>query len=244
MKLVTLLSPQHCYHLATKARHYFLAIFLFLFTLGLVWGLYIAPADFQQGEGYRIIYIHVPSAFMAMGVYMLMATMACVFLIWRIKIAAICLKCSAQIGAWFAFLSLFTGSVWGKPMWGTWWIWDARLTSALILFFIYLGIITLQSAVREQNASDKASALLVLIGVVNIPIIHFSVVWWNTLHQGATISRLGSPSIAKSMMFPLLVMIFTFFVYYLFVMTLRVRTEILRRENGSSWVVKWVKEYG
>ena len=235
------LSLAYCYTQALKLSHILRPIALATFLLGLVWALFIAPSDFQQGEGYRIIYIHVPSAFYAMGIYMAMAAMAFTYLVWRVKIAAIVMRVSSYLGASFAALALITGSIWGKPMWGTWWVWDARLTSALILFFLYLGVIALQNALQNQRSQDKACAVLVLIGTINIPVIHFSVNWWNTLHQGATVTRIWAPTMASSMLRPLFFMLITFGIYSAYILCLRVAAEILQCESNSKWVKKMVQ---
>ena len=196
----------------------------------------MAPADYQQGESFRIIYIHVPSAWMSMFVYMVMAISGGIGLIWRIKIAEIIARSSAPIGASFTFLALVTGSIWGKPMWGTWWVWDARLTSELILLFLYLGYIALQSAFEDRRVAARAGAILALVGIVNIPIIHYSVEWWSTLHQGPTISKLDTPSIHISMLIPLLFMTAAFKTYFISVLFIRSRSEILEYESNTAWV--------
>ncbi len=165
-----------------------------LITAGTLGGLYLAPPDYQQGEGFRIIYVHVPSASMSMFVYVNMAIAAAAGLIWRIKLAHAVAAAAAPIGASFTFLALATGSIWAKPMWGTWWVWDARLTSELVLLFLYFGYMALRAAIDDDNRADRASALLAIIGLVNIPIIKYSVEWWNTLHQPATISKMGKPA--------------------------------------------------
>ena len=196
----------------------------------------LAPADYQQGDSFRIIYVHVPAAWMSMFIYMVMAVAALVHLVWRIKMADVVLISSAPIGASFALIALATGSLWGKPMWGTWWTWDARLTSELLLLFLYLGIIALHNAVEDRQSAARAVSVLALVGVVNIPIIHYSVVWWNTLHQGATIMRLDGPAIDESMRWPLFAMIAAFYLYYFIVLMLRARGEVLNRESRSRWV--------
>jgi heme exporter protein C len=180
--------------------------------------------------------VHVPSAFTAMAIYSIMAVCAFITLVWRVKIAALGMSCSASIGAWFTFLALITGSIWGKPMWGTWWIWDARLTSVLILFFLYIGFIALQSVIADQQNRDRAGAVIALVGVINLPIIHYSVIWWNTLHQGPTISKFAAPSIAPSMLYPLLAMIIAFLFFYVVMLFSRMRNQILLREVKSQWV--------
>jgi heme exporter protein C len=230
------LSPKAFYQTSRHVLPWFTCAFLICFSYGLIGGLFIAPADYQQGDGFRIIYVHVPSAFAAMLIYLVMAISAVIMLVFRLKIAAICMSASARIGVWFALLALITGSIWGKPMWGTWWIWDARLTSVLILFFLYLGFIALQSVISDQNSRDRASSILALVGVINLPIIHYSVVWWNTLHQGATISKFATPSIAPAMLYPLLAMIAAFFLFYGVILMLRMRNQIVLREIHSQWL--------
>jgi heme exporter protein C len=230
------LAPKTFYSSSSILLPWVACAFMLCFAYGLIAGLFIAPADYQQGDGFRIIYVHVPSAFASMAIYMVMASSAFITLVWRVKIAAICMSCSARIGAWFTLLALVTGSIWGKPMWGTWWIWDARLTSVLILFFLYLGFIALQSVITDQQMRDRASALVAIVGVINLPIIHYSVIWWNTLHQGPTISQFATPSIAPAMLHPLLAMIAAFMLFYAFILLLRMRNQILLREMRSQWV--------
>lgn len=230
------LAPKAFYQTSGLLLPWIAIAFIASFSYGLFSGLFIAPADYQQGDGFRIMYVHVPSAFTSMAIYLIMAISAVMTLVWRIKIAAICMSCSARIGAWFTFLALITGSIWGKPMWGTWWIWDARLTSVLILFFLYLGFIALQSVIVDQQSRDRASAVLAVVGVINLPIIHYSVIWWNTLHQGPSISKFSAPSIASSMLYPLLAMIVAFMLFYTLILLLRMRNQILLREMKSHWV--------
>lgn len=229
-------SPQYFYRFANKAILCLSLIATILFIVGLIGGLILAPADYQQGDGFRIIYIHVPSAFLSMAIYILMAVAAVTGLIWRIKLADIVVSASAPLGAWFTVLALCTGSLWGKPMWGTWWVWDARLTSELILLFLYMGFIALQSSIPDKSKASRAGAIVVLVGVVNIPIIHYSVVWWNTLHQGASLNLLSKPTIAPDMLYPLIAMIFAFGFYFLAVLLMRMRVEILIRESKAGWV--------
>lgn len=240
LMIYRLLSPRTTYQVVKHLQPWCLMIFITLFLLGLLDGLYVAPQDYQQGDVYRIMFIHVPAAIWSLGVYMLMATAAFSYLVWRAKIADMFAKASAPVGMMFTFLALITGAIWGKPTWGTWWIWDARLTSELILLFIYAGIIALRNAMPEAHLGARASAMLTLIGVVNIPIIHYSVDWWQTLHQGASILQLSAPSIAGSMLRPLLVMIVAFFFYYLTVVLCKLQAELLWREQQASWVQKQV----
>lgn len=236
-----LLAPKTFYATSSVFLPWIATAFVICFTYGLVTGLFIAPADYQQGDGFRIMYVHVPSAFAAMAIYSIMACCAFITLVWRVKIAAICMSCSAPIGAWFTFLALVTGSIWGKPMWGTWWIWDARLTSVLILFFLYIGFIALQSVMTDQQSRERAGAVIALVGVINLPIIHYSVIWWNTLHQGPSISKFATPSIAPSMLHPLLAMIVAFLLFYGLIVMMRMRNQILLREMKSHWVKEVIR---
>ena len=211
---------------------------LLVLLVGLYLGLIVAPADYEQGESYRIIYVHVPAAILSMFVYTVMAVASAVFLIWRMKLADVVAQASAPIGASFTFLALITGSLWGKPMWGTWWIWDGRLTSELLLLFLYFGYMALRSAIEHPQSAARAAAVLAVVGVINIPIIHYSVEWWSTLHQPATITKIGKPSIHKSMAIPLFLMIFGFQLLYGYVLLLRMRIGILQREGRASWVAQ------
>lgn len=229
-------SPPYFYRIAGGLIPWLGWICVGLLVAGLYGGLVLAPPDYQQGDSYRIIFIHVPSAWMSLFIYVLMAVTGAIGLIWRIKVAEAIAAASAPVGAWFTFLALITGSIWGKPMWGTYWVWDARLTSELILLFLYLGVIGLHSAIEDRRTASRATAVLSLVGLVNIPIIHFSVEWWNTLHQGATITKLDAPSIHLSMLLPLLIMALGFKLYYFMVLLMRARVEVLERERGSAWV--------
>ncbi|MCZ6668841.1 MAG: heme ABC transporter permease [Gammaproteobacteria bacterium] len=212
------------------------SIFLVLLLTGLYGGLVLAPPDYQQGDSYRIIFIHVPSAWMSLFIYVVMAFCGVVTVVWRMKLAEVILISSAPIGASFTFLALVTGSLWGKPMWGTWWVWDARLTSELILLFLYLGVIGLHGAIEDKRVASRAVAILAIVGVVNIPIIHYSVEWWNSLHQGPTVTKFDKPSIHWSMLLPLLLMALAFQVYYVLALFQRCRAELLLRERNSKWV--------
>jgi heme exporter protein C len=203
---------------------------------GLYVGFGIAPTDFQQGEVYRIIFIHVPSAWMAMFIYLVMAGYAVVTLVWRSKLSAMMCRALAPTGAIMAVIALLTGAVWGKPTWGTWWVWDARLTSTLILLFLYLGYMALVEAIDDTTRADRAGALLLLVGVVNIPIIYFSVRWWNTLHQGASVSLTASPKMASTMLTGMLLMSLAAWMYAIAAALHRVRTMIVQRERHTRWV--------
>lgn len=237
-------SPPHFYAFTERLMPWLVVIFLLLAGSGLYGGLYLAPPDYQQGDSYRIIYIHVPSAWMSLFIYVVMAIAGAIGLIWRIKLAEVVMISSASVGASFTFIALVTGSLWGKPMWGTWWVWDARLTSELILLFLYLGIIGLYGAIDDKRTASKAVAILALVGVVNIPIIHYSVEWWNTLHQGPTVAKVGKPSIHLSMLTPLLLMALAFKVYYAIALILQARVELLQRERNSQWVKVKASEEG
>ena len=233
-------SPAYFYNIAGRLLPWTAVATIILMLVGAVGGLVYAPADYQQGDGFRIIYVHVPSAWMSMFVYMVMAVNSAIFLIWHIKLSDIVARSSAVIGASFTFLALITGSIWGKPMWGTWWIWDARLTSELILLFLYLGYIGLRSAIDDRRVAGRAAGILALVGAINIPIIHYSVVWWNTLHQPASVSKLDNPSIELSMLIPLLSMALAFKLFYLFIVLLNSRSELLEQEKRSQWVKELV----
>lgn len=230
-----LASPPHFYRMAGSLVPWLLWPALLLIAVGTWGGLVIAPADYQQGDGYRIIYVHVPSSYLSMMIYVTMALAAGIGLIWRIKLAHAVAASCAPIGATFTAAALITGSLWGKPMWGTYWQWEPRLTSELILLFLYFGYMSLRSAFNDLNQSDRASAVLALAGVVNVPIIHFSVLWWAGLHQGPSISKLDAPSIAFNMLWPLLTMILAFTLFFLGVLAMRVRGEVLEREFHSRW---------
>ena len=196
----------------------------------------MAPTDAQQGQGYRIIFVHVPVSQMSMLIYLVMAAWAGLGLAFNTRLSAMMASALAPTGALFTFLSLVTGSLWGKPMWGTWWVWDARLTSELILLFLYLGFLALQSSIDDPRRADKACAVLALVGVVNVPIIYFSVVWWNTLHQGASVSLTSAPSMAAPMLAGMLVMVLAFWMYAIAAALARVRSIILDRERHTEWV--------
>ncbi|MDH4260729.1 MAG: heme ABC transporter permease CcmC [Gammaproteobacteria bacterium] len=231
-----LASPPHFYRLAGRITPWLGWPAFLLIVIGLYGGLVLAPPDYQQGDAFRIVYVHAPSAWMSMFIYGMMAIAAAIGLIWRIKLAHAVAAAAAPVGAWFTFVTLVTGSLWGRPMWGTWWQWDARMTSELILLFLYLGLIALRASIDDRERADRASAVLALVGVVNLPIIHYSVYWWNTLHQGSTITKFGKPSITFDMLWPLLVMFVAFKLFFGMVLMLRVRGEVLRRERDASWL--------
>ncbi len=229
-------SPKWFYEISSRWLPWLVGSSALLMIVGMIWGLMFAPPDYLQGNSYRIIFIHVPSAILAQAIYMMMASAAAVSLIWRIKLADWALKSLAPIGASFTVLGLVTGAVWGKPTWGTWWVWDARLTAMLILLFLYVGIIALRDAFPSQQTASKACSIMALVGVVNIPIIKFSVEWWNTLHQPATLKLTEKPAMAPEMLIPLLICIVGFYLFFLTVFTLRLRNEILQREQRTRWV--------
>ncbi len=236
-----LASPPHFYSLAPKLVPWFAVPGLLLAAYGVYAGLFLAPADYQQGDAFRIIYIHVPSAYLSMMAYMIMAVSAAIGLIWRIKLSHAVAAAAAPLGAWFTFLALATGSIWGRPMWGTWWEWgDPRLTSELIMLFVYFGYMALRAAIDDTAKADKASAVLALVGAVNVPIIHFSVEWWSSLHQGATLLRKDGPAMDPEMLYPLLAMILAFTFLFGALLMRRVRTEVLFRERRTRWVKEMV----
>jgi len=228
-------SPQNFYHLAGKMWPWFAGLATMLMLLGLWIGFFVAPVDAQQGQGYRIIFVHVPASQMSMFIYLVMAAWAGIGLAFNTRLSGMVASALAPTGALFAFLSLLTGALWGKPMWGAWWVWDARLTSTLILLFLYLGFMALQASIDDPRRADKAGAVLALVGAVNVPIIYFSVKWWNTLHQGASVSLKGS-SMASTMLTGMLVMVVAFWMYAIALMLLRVRNIILERERHTEWV--------
>ncbi|BBB25201.1 heme ABC transporter permease [Amphritea japonica] len=231
-----LASPRWCYDITGKLLPIFAIAAVVMLVAGAVWALVFAPADYQQGNSFRIIYIHVPASILAQSCYMLMAVAGAIGLIWKMKVADMVAKSCAPIGATIAILSLATGAIWGKPTWGSWWVWDARLTSMLILFFLYLGIIALNSAIENAQTAAQSTAVLALVGLVNIPIIKYSVDWWNTLHQPATFTLTERPAMPSEMWVPLLVMVIGFYCFFAVAMMLRLRNEIIQRERRSSWV--------
>ena len=239
--LYQLASPKAFYELTRSWLRCLGAGALLFFLLGMIWGLVFAPPDYQQGDAFRIIYVHVPTAFLSMAIYGWMGFLAVLLLVWRIKMAGLMLGIAAQTGAIMAFLALVTGSIWGKPMWGTWWIWDARLTSELILLLLYLAILATGTAFQNKEQGDKIVAILTLVGLVDLPIIHYSVYWWNTLHQGATLSVFAKPKIASIMLYPLLLTLAGFSFYCLWVMLHKARNEVVLRERRQQWVKNLVE---
>jgi heme exporter protein C len=229
-------SPPYIYGLAARLTPWFAWLAAALLIGGLYGGLVLAPPDYQQGDDFRIMYVHVPTAWMSLMVYTTMAVSAGVGLIWRIKVAHAVAAGCAPIGASFTFVALVTGSLWGYRMWGTYWEWDPRLTSELILLFLYLGYMGLRSAIDDTQRADRASAVLAVVGVVNVPIIHYSVLWWNSLHQGPSVMQLAKPTMPPSMLIPLLVMLFGFTTLFAALLLVRLRAEILNRERAASWI--------
>ncbi len=230
-----LASPKVFYERTSQWAPWFGVLSLVLLLCGAVWGLCFAPADYQQGDAFRMLYVHVPAAIMSMFLYALMGGFSLSLLVWRVKLAGVLLRAAAPVGASMAFLALITGSLWGKPMWGAWWIWDARLTSELVLLLLYVAILVLQQAYPNQ-AGDKLVAILSLVGLLDLPIIHYSVYWWNTLHQGSSILAFAKPTIHSSMLYPLLLMIAGFLLYAFFIMSLKARNLVLLRERRAKWV--------
>ncbi|MFZ3023080.1 heme ABC transporter permease [Pseudomonas sp.] len=234
-------SPKWFYQISSRWLPWLAVAAVLLISTGLVWGLAFAPADYQQGNSFRIIYIHVPAAMLAQSCYIMLAVAGVVGLVWKMKLADVALQCAAPIGAWMTFIALLTGAIWGKPTWGTWWVWDARLTSMLILLFLYFGIIALGQSISNRDSSAKACAVLAIVGVINIPIIKYSVEWWNSLHQVATFKLTERPAMPAEMWLPLLVMVLGFYCFFACVLLLRMRLEVLKREARSSWVQAEVK---
>ena len=231
----TLGSPPYFYRLAGRLAPWLFATAALLVAVGLYGGLVVAPPDYQQSDAYRIIFVHVPSAWMSLFIYFVMAVNAFIALVWRIKLSEVLAMACAPIGAAFTVITLATGSIWGKPMWGTWWTWDARLTSELVLLFLYLGVIGLYQAIEDRRQAARAAAFLALIGIVNVPIVHFSVKWWNTLHQGSTVRLLGPSAIDASMLWPLLLVALATKLWFVASLLARARVELLQLEGGKEW---------
>lgn len=229
-------SPESAYGLAQKCRPWLGVLSIILISYGLVGGLYLSPADYQQSDAFRIIYIHVPFAMLSLLFYAVIGGLSICFIVWRIKLAELLAYSMAPIGAVLTMAALITGAIWGKPMWGAWWVWDARLTSELILLFLYLGYIALYQAIKNTQPKSLAPAIVAVVGLVDLPIIHYSVYWWQTLHQGATITRFGKPAIDASMLYPLLAMIVGFLVLCLYILTIRFQSEILKQAQSMDWI--------
>jgi heme exporter protein C len=234
-------APQRFYALSGTLIPYCVAIAVIATIVGLTIGLLIAPSDHQQGESYRIIFIHVPAAWMSMIIYLAVAFWAAIGLIFNARLASMFALALAPTGALMTFIALWTGSLWGKPTWGTYWVWDARLTSELILLFLYLGFLSLHASIEDTRKADRSAAVLAIVGVVNIPIIYFSVKWWNTLHQGASVSLTKAPTMATQMLTGMLIMTLAFWAYSFALSFYRCRTLILERERHTAWAKEAVK---
>jgi heme exporter protein C len=231
-----LASPPYVFRLAANFVPWLFGVSAALIGYGVIDGLFFAPRDYQQGDAFRIIYVHAPSAWMSLSAYTTMALAGAVALIWRIKIGHAVAAACAPIGASFTLAALVTGSLWGRPMWGTYWAWDPRLTSELILLFLYFGVMSLRRAFDDPVRGDRAAAVLAIVGVVNVPIIHYSVQWWNSLHQGATVAKFAKPSMPGSMLWPLLSVLLGFMLFFGAVLCTRLQAEVLNRERQSSWL--------
>ncbi|WP_293644825.1 heme ABC transporter permease CcmC [Thiolapillus sp.] len=236
MNLYKFSSPTTFYPLAGRIGKISALIAVILLAIGLYMSFFVAPTDYKQGEGYRIIFIHVPAAWMSMFIYVVMAFWAGIGLVFNTRLSSMMAQALAPTGAIMTFIALWTGAFWGKPMWGAWWVWDARLTSELILFFLYIGFIALQGSINDTRRADRAGAVLLLVGVVNIPIIYYSVKWWNTLHQGASVSVTQGSNMSTIMLQTMLIMTFAFWAYSIAVSMYRVRAIILEREKDARWV--------
>jgi heme exporter protein C len=236
LRLYAFAAPSRFYALTGALIPWCWALAIVLTLAGLFVGLLVAPTDATQRDAYRIIFIHVPAAWMSMLLYLVMAFWAAIGWAFKARMASMLARAIAPTGAMFTFLALWSGAIWGKPTWGTWWVWDARLTSELILLFLYLGYIALVEAIDDVRRADQAGALLAVVGSVNVPIIYFSVKWWNTLHQGATISMTAAPKMASTMLTGMLLMTFACWAYAFAVVFVRVRAIIIERERGTSWV--------
>ncbi len=237
-----LAEPRTSYRLARRLILWLGLPALALLLVGTLWGMLWAPADCKQGDGFRIIYLHVPAAFLSMGLYAGMALMGAVALIWQHRFSGYALAALGAVGAPMTAVALLTGAIWGKPMWGAWWVWDARLTSELILLFLYIGVLALYHGYPDRSQAGRAASILALVGVVNLPIIHYSVVWWNTLHQGATIAKIGNPAIAADMLWPLLINLLGFSLLCGALVSALFANEMLRREAHRPWVKQVIRE--
>jgi heme exporter protein C len=235
-------SPQMFFPLAGTLAKVFGVLAVIACAIGLYLGLFVAPTDAQQGEAYRIIFIHVAAAWMSMFLYIVTAFWAGLGLALNTRLSAMMARAVAPTGALFTFIALWTGSLWGRPTWGAWWVWDARLTSELILLFLYLGFMALQAAIEDVRRADRAGAVLALVGVVNVPIIYFSVKWWNTLHQGASVSLTKAPSMAATMFAGMIAMALGFWFYSIAAAMMRARCIMLERERSTEWAASYLGE--
>ena len=232
----SLANPEVSYRFSGRLMPWFLWFAICFVGVGLIWGLLFSPADYQQGDTVRIFYVHVPASMLSMAVYLGMAITGFVRVVWQYKLSDAAIAAMAPVGACFTALALFTGAVWGKPMWGTWWEWDARLTSELILLFMYFGVIALQNAFEDKETGGAAASYLAIVGVINLPIIHYSVVWWNSLHQGSTVLKFGKPAITADMAIPFYLMAVGLIAFAGWIVMHRFQTEILRRNMTRPWV--------
>ena len=237
-----LAAPKSFFEITGRWLPWLMGLTALSLIAGAVWALLFVPADYQQGHSVRIMYIHVPAAILAQSGYLMMAVAAAVFLIWRIKLADVAVAAIAPLGASITFLALVTGAIWGKPTWGTWWVWDARLTSTLILFFLYIGMVALRSAMGREQMAGRACAILAIVGVVNLPVIKYSVEWWYTLHQPASFSLTEAPAMPLEMWAPLLWMVCAYYLFFVTVWIMRIRNELLTREQTTDWVRQWVRD--
>ena len=231
-----LASPPHVYGFARRWTPWFGGFAAVAMVFALYGGLVLAPPDYQQKDAFRMVYVHAPTAWLSLMIYTTMAVAAAVGLIWRMKVAHAAAAACAPIGAWFTVAALGTGMLWGKPMWGAYWVWDPRLTAELVLLFLYLGYMGLRAGIEDPAKADKASAMLAVVGVVNVPIIKYSVEWWNSLHQTATVMQMGKPKMDGDMLWPLLLMFLAFALYFVAILLIRLRAELLRRERNASWI--------
>lgn len=236
-----LASPPHAYAWARRLRPWFLWPAVVMMVWAAYSGLFVVPSDYQQKDAYRIIFVHVPSAILSTVVYTIMATAAAVGFVWRMKIAHALARACAPAGVVFTVLALATGSIWGRPTWGAWWAWDPRLTTVLVLLLLYAGFIALHRSFDDIGRADRAAAVLAVVGVLNVPIIKFSVVWWNSLHQGASLSVFGKSSIDPSMMAPLVIMLAAFVLFFAAVLCDALCAQILRRERNAAWLAGAVR---
>jgi heme exporter protein C len=231
-------SPQAFFPKMGKLIRWFAGLAIVLGVIGVYIGFFVAPTDRQQGDAYRIIFLHVPAAWMSMVVYLAMAFWAGIGLVFNTRLSSMMASALAPTGAMFTFLALWTGALWGKPTWGAWWVWDARLTSELILLFLYVGFMALQASIDEPRRADRAGAVLALVGVINVPVIYFSVQWWNTLHQGSSINLKSAPSMALTMLLGMLIMALAFWAYTIAVTLMRLRCIVLERERHAEWLTQ------
>ena len=231
-------SPKWFYDIAGRLQPWFALATAVLLIWGSVWGLAFAPADYQQGNSFRIMYVHVPAAILAQSVFLGMAVAGAVGIVWKMKVAFMVARSCIAMGASFTLIALITGAIWGKPTWGAYWVWDARLTSTLVLLFLYAGVMALNQAISERQVAGKASAILAIVGTINIPIIKYSVEWWNTLHQTSSFTLTAKPSMPADMYLPLLLMVLGCYCLFALVVLMRTRAQILETQSGSVWLMQ------